>query len=100
MAPPNFPAAWEGRGLSIIALEHAGGFIASRADDRLGMLARSPTADAARREASASARGLDWFAFFLSDVQTGFGPFVSIYLTTHQWTQFDTRSSHRSRYVV
>ena len=36
-----------------------------------------------------SARGLDWFTFFLSDVQTGFGPFVSIYLTTHQWTQFD-----------
>jgi MFS family permease len=89
MAPPNFPAAWEGRGLSIIALEHAGGFIASRADDRLGMLARSPTADAARREASASARGLDWFAFFLSDVQTGFGPFVAIYLTVHHWAQFD-----------
>jgi MFS family permease len=36
-----------------------------------------------------SARGLDWFTFFLSDVQTGFGPFVSIYLTTQQWTQSD-----------
>src|SRR5438132_12660904 len=27
---------------------------------------------------SASARGLDWFTFFLADIQTGFGPFVAI----------------------
>ncbi len=38
---------------------------------------------------SASARGLDWFTFFLADIQTGFGPFVAIYLTAHQWAQFD-----------
>src|SRR2546421_7270950 len=38
---------------------------------------------------SASARGLDWFTFFLADIQTGFGPFVAIYLTAHAWTQFD-----------
>ncbi|HEY7300243.1 MAG TPA: MFS transporter [Xanthobacteraceae bacterium] len=37
----------------------------------------------------ASARGLDWFTFFLSDVQTGFGPFVAIYLTAHHWAQLD-----------
>ena len=37
----------------------------------------------------ASARGLDWFTFFLADIQTGFGPFVAIYLTAHQWAQFD-----------
>jgi MFS family permease len=37
----------------------------------------------------ASARGLDWFSFFLADIQTGFGPFVAIYLTAHQWAQFD-----------
>jgi hypothetical protein len=36
-----------------------------------------------------SARGLDWFTFFLADIQTGFGPFVAIYLTAHQWAQFD-----------
>ncbi|MBX6327754.1 MAG: MFS transporter [Pseudolabrys sp.] len=32
-------------------------------------------------------RGLDWFSFFLADIQTGFGPFVAIYLTAHAWTQ-------------
>ncbi len=36
-----------------------------------------------------SLRGLDWFIFFVADVQTGFGPFVSVYLTTERWTQFD-----------
>src|SRR5262249_44689385 len=39
--------------------------------------------------ARASARGLDWFTFSLADIQTGFGPFVAIYLTAHAWTQFD-----------
>jgi MFS family permease len=27
--------------------------------------------------------------FFVADVQTGFGPFVSVYLTTQKWTQVD-----------
>jgi MFS family permease len=34
-------------------------------------------------------RGLDWFVFFVADVQTGFGPFVSVYLTAQRWTQVD-----------
>ena len=34
-------------------------------------------------------RGLDWFTFFVADVQTGFGPFLSVYLTTQKWTQVD-----------
>jgi predicted MFS family arabinose efflux permease len=34
-----------------------------------------------------SLRGLDWFVFFLADVQTGFGPFIAVYLTTEKWTQ-------------
>jgi hypothetical protein len=25
-----------------------------------------------------SLRGLDWFIFFLADVQTGFGPFIAV----------------------
>src|SRR5580698_5079004 len=37
----------------------------------------------------ASLRGLDWFIFFVADVQTGFGPFVSVFLTGQRWTQFD-----------
>ena len=36
-----------------------------------------------------SLRGLDWFVFFVADVQTGFGPFLSVYLTTQKWTQTD-----------
>src|SRR5690349_24947210 len=34
-----------------------------------------------------SSRGLDWFIFFLADVQTGFGPFIAVYLTTQKWTE-------------
>ena len=36
-----------------------------------------------------SLRGLDWFAFFVADIQTGWGPFVATYLTLVAWTQFD-----------
>ena len=32
-------------------------------------------------------RGLDWLNFFVADVQTGFGPFVSVYLAEQKWTQ-------------
>jgi len=36
-----------------------------------------------------SLRGLDWFIFFVADVQTGFGPFIWVYLTAQAWTQLD-----------
>jgi MFS family permease len=36
-----------------------------------------------------SLRGLDWFIFFVADVQTGFGPFIAVYLTSQKWTQVD-----------
>jgi len=36
-----------------------------------------------------SSRALDWFVFFLADVQTGFGPFIAVYLTTQKWTQVE-----------
>jgi predicted MFS family arabinose efflux permease len=36
-----------------------------------------------------SLRGLDWFVFFVANVQTGFGPFISVYLTSSAWTQVD-----------
>ena len=54
-----------------------------------------PAARARAREAPADAmtrgshRSLDWFSFFLADIQAGFGPFVAIYLTAHSWTQLD-----------
>jgi predicted MFS family arabinose efflux permease len=36
-----------------------------------------------------SLRRLDWFIFLVADVQTGFGPFISVYLTSEHWTQVD-----------
>jgi MFS family permease len=32
---------------------------------------------------------LDWFVLSVANVQTGFGPFISVYLTTQKWTQVD-----------
>jgi MFS family permease len=36
-----------------------------------------------------NSRALDLVNFFVADVQTGFGPFVAVYLTTHKWTQVE-----------
>ncbi len=36
-----------------------------------------------------SHRALDLVNFFVADVQTGFGPFVAVYLTTQKWTQVE-----------
>ncbi len=32
---------------------------------------------------------MDWFTFFVADIQTGFGPFLAVYLTTQKWNQAD-----------
>jgi MFS family permease len=32
-------------------------------------------------------RGLDWLFFFVADLQTGFGPFIAVFLTDRHWTQ-------------
>src|SRR6267154_624425 len=32
-------------------------------------------------------RGLDWLNLFVGNIQTGFGPFIAVYLTTLGWTQ-------------
>jgi MFS family permease len=60
------------------------------------------TGDNARREGSpaasslpasspqvtdAAARGLDWFNLFVANIQTGFGPFIAVYLSSQSWTQ-------------
>jgi predicted MFS family arabinose efflux permease len=56
--------------------------LASRLSEPLG---QKPPAPPSRQ----SLRGLDWFIFFLADVQTGFGPFIAVYLTTQKWTQVE-----------
>lgn len=38
---------------------------------------------------SRSQHGLDGFNFFIANVQTGFGPFIAVYLTAQAWTQID-----------
>jgi hypothetical protein len=54
-------------------------------DDNKTMLPQDrELADPARR---AAGRGLDWLNLFVANVQTGFGPFISVYLTTAGWTQ-------------
>ena len=43
-----------------------------------------------RRTGALAARGLpglDWLNFFVANFQTGFGPFISVYLTSAGWTQ-------------
>ncbi len=34
-----------------------------------------------------SQRGLDWLNFFVADVETGFGPFIVVYLAANGWQQ-------------
>lgn len=47
------------------------------------------TRSVTQRPSRASQRGLDWFTFLVADVQTGFGPFIAVYLTTQKWSQAD-----------
>ena len=49
-----------------------------------------PAAVTARPPVSrGSRRGLDAFAFFVANLQTGFGPFLAVYFTQAKWTQSD-----------
>jgi len=32
-------------------------------------------------------RGLDWFNLCVANIQTGFGPFIAVYLSSQSWTQ-------------
>jgi MFS family permease len=37
--------------------------------------------------AGGAAHGLDWFNLFVANIQTGFGPFIAVYLSSQSWTQ-------------
>jgi MFS family permease len=45
------------------------------------------TAAPARSAEVAASRGLDYFNLFVANVQTGFGPFIAVYLSGQKWTQ-------------
>ena len=34
-----------------------------------------------------SERGLDWLNFFVANLQTAFGPFIAVFLTSQHWTE-------------
>ena len=34
-----------------------------------------------------ASRGLDWFNLFVANIQTGFGTFIAVYLSSQSWTQ-------------
>jgi MFS family permease len=50
-------------------------------------LSQTGAGDIRPADASAAGRGLDWLNLFVANIQTGFGPFISVYLTTQGWTQ-------------
>jgi MFS family permease len=56
---------------------------------RLRDLKAQEATDAEKGTTEANQRALDWFTFFVADIQTGFGPFLSVYLTTQKWAQVD-----------
>ena len=37
--------------------------------------------------AAGAGRGLDWFNLCVANIQTGFGPFIAVYLSSQSWTQ-------------
>lgn len=56
----------------------------------MGTAENVSTATPGRRAPKPSARsqrGLDWLNFFIADVETAFGPFVSVYLAQNGWAQ-------------
>src|ERR1700676_1139558 len=61
----------------------------SRGDGASPPVSEPMTGRATAKASRQSLRGLDWFIFFVADVQTGFGPFIAVYLTTQKWTQID-----------
>jgi MFS family permease len=44
-------------------------------------------ADSADLTPARASRGLDWFNLFVANIQTGFGPFIAVYLSSQSWTQ-------------
>jgi MFS family permease len=66
-----------------------GATCSARKSEATPVASEPPPAEAPPGPSRRSLRGLDWFVFCVADVQTGFGPFVAVYLTTQKWTQVD-----------
>jgi MFS family permease len=57
------------------------------ANDQPGAVAGRAQRRLWRMPGISAERGLDWLNLFVANIQTGFGPFVVVYLTTEGWTQ-------------
>jgi MFS family permease len=57
------------------------------ASDRAALVSDSEGNKDALAVARSAERGLDWLNLFVANIQTGFGPFISVYLTSQGWTQ-------------
>jgi MFS family permease len=51
------------------------------------MPAAGETQGSGHSSAAGARRGLDWFNLFVANIQTGFGPFIAVYLSSQSWTQ-------------
>jgi MFS family permease len=60
-----------------------------RCAEETNQLNQLPPDDVRSNASRSSLQGLDWFTFFIANVQTGFGPFIVVYLTTQKWPQVD-----------
>jgi MFS family permease len=47
----------------------------------------APSAEPSAQSTPAAGRALDWFNLFVANIQTGFGPFIAVYLISQRWTQ-------------
>jgi MFS family permease len=56
-------------------------------ESRRAILPQKAAASSQGASSARSRRALDWFSFFLADIQTGFGPFVAVYLSANAWSQ-------------
>jgi MFS family permease len=46
-----------------------------------------PPASSQAPVTAGAGRALDWFNLFVANIQTGFGPFIAVYLASQRWTQ-------------
>ena len=51
------------------------------------MRAAADNESSANPPPASAGRGLDWFNLFVANIQTGFGPFIAVYLSSQSWTQ-------------
>ncbi|HEY3658549.1 MAG TPA: MFS transporter [Steroidobacteraceae bacterium] len=51
------------------------------------MPASADNENSANLTRAGASRGLDWFNLFVANIQTGFGPFIAVYLSSQSWTQ-------------